>query len=125
MSSGSDLADRLDEVAVQVMGDELGDDLGVGVAAEDDALGLQLPLEGGVVLDDAVVDDGDGAVAAEVRVGVAVGGRAVRRPARVADAVAAGGGLLAQELRQVGDAAGASCAGAGAAPVSVARPALS
>ena len=53
---------------------------------EDDALGLELPLEGGVVLDDAVVDDGDGAVAAEVRVGVAVGGGAVRGPARVADA---------------------------------------
>ena len=74
-------------------GDELGDDFGVGVAVEDDALGLQLPLEGGVVLDDAVMDDGDGAVAAEVRMGVAVVGRAVRGPARVADADAARGGL--------------------------------
>ena len=66
----------------------------------------ELPLEGGVVLDDAVVDDGDGAVAADVRVGVAVGGRAVRRPAGVADADAAGGRLVAQRFRQVGDAAG-------------------
>ena len=53
------LADRLDQVAVEVLGDQLGDHLGVGVAVEDDALGLELPLEGGVVLDDAVVDDGD------------------------------------------------------------------
>ena len=74
LSSGSDLRDGLDQVAVEVAGDQVGDDLGVGVAVEDDAFGLELALEGGVVLDDAVVDDGDQAVAADVRVGVAVGG---------------------------------------------------
>ena len=35
------LAHRLDQVAVEMAGDELGDDLGVGVAVEDDALGLR------------------------------------------------------------------------------------
>ena len=89
-----------------MLGDELGDDFGVGVAVEDDAFGLELALEGGVVLDDAVVDDGDQAVAAEVRMGVAIGGRAVRGPAGVADAGAAGRGLIAQMAGQVGDAAG-------------------
>ena len=39
--------------------------------------------------------------------GVAVVGGAMRRPARVADAVAAGGGLVAQEFGEIGDAAGA------------------
>ena len=63
-------------------------------------------LEGGVVLDDAVVDDGDLAVAAEVRVGVGVGGAAVRGPARVADALDAGRRLLLEQLGQFGDAAG-------------------
>ena len=87
-------------------GDQVGDDLGVGVAVEDDALFLQLALEGGVVLDDAVVDDGDAAIAAEVRMGVAVGGRAVGGPARVADADAAGRRLLLQMSGQFGDAAG-------------------
>src|SRR5262249_7043589 len=101
------LADGLDQVAVEVVGDELGNHFGVGVALEDDALGLELALEGGVVFDDAVVDDGDLAVGAEVGVGVAVGGRAVGGPAGVADAVAAGGGALVQVLGQVGDAAGA------------------
>ena len=52
-------ADRLDQVAaIEMAGDQLGDDLGVGGALEDDAFGLKLALEGGVVLDDAVVDDG-------------------------------------------------------------------
>ncbi len=68
---------------------------------EDDAVGLELAFERGVVFDDAVVDDGDPAVAAEVRMGVAVGGGPVRRPARVADADAAGGGLVAQQPGQV------------------------
>ncbi len=96
-----------DDVAGQVTADELGDDLGVGVAVEDDAFAFELALEGGVVLDDAVVDDGDEAVAAEVGVGVAVVGGAVRGPARVADAGAAGGGPIAEVPRQVLDAAGA------------------
>ena len=46
-------------------GDELGDDFGVGVAVEDDAFAFELALERGVVLDDAVMDDGDEAVAAD------------------------------------------------------------
>ena len=49
-----------------MLGDEVGDDFGIGVALEDDAFVLELPLERGVVLDDAVVDDGDGAVVAQM-----------------------------------------------------------
>src|SRR5262249_40625595 len=103
-----DLLHRLDQVAVEVVGDELGDDLGVGVGAEGDALGLELALQGGVVLDDAVVDNGDQAVAfaGGVRVGVGVGGGAVGGPAGVRDADRAGGGRVAQVLGQLGDAAG-------------------
>ena len=41
LSSGSALRDRLDQVAVEVLGDEVGDDFGVGVAVEDDAFGLR------------------------------------------------------------------------------------
>ncbi len=101
-----DALDGLGQIAVEMAGDQVGDDLGIGVAVEDDALLLQLGLEGGVVLDDAVVDDDDAAVAADVRMGVAVGRGAVGGPARVADADAAGGRLLRQVVGQVGDAAG-------------------
>ena len=48
-------------------------DLGVGLAAEGVALGEQLGLDLGEVLDDAVVDDGELVVVGEVRVGVGVG----------------------------------------------------
>ena len=52
----------------------------------------QLLLERAEVFDDAVVDERDDAVAAEVRMGVVVGRRAVRGPAGVADADVAGRG---------------------------------
>jgi hypothetical protein len=72
----------------------VGDDLGVGLAGEGEAVALELGAEGGVVLDDAVVDDRDrGAAAAEVGMGVAVGRRPVGGPPGVADAAGAAGRL--------------------------------
>ena len=65
---------------------------------KDDAFAPELPLEDGVVLDDAVMDHRDGAIVADVRMGVAIVGRPVRRPARVADAEAARRGLIARCL---------------------------
>ena len=59
-------------------------DLGVGVAVELDACRLEFVAQGRVVLDDAVVDHRDLAGAVPMRVGVAVGGTAVRGPAGVA-----------------------------------------
>ena len=64
--------------------DEVRDDLGVRIAAEAHALGLELAAQGHVVLDDPVVDDGDLAGDVGVRIGLAR--TPVRRPARVADA---------------------------------------
>ena len=74
------------------LGDQVHGDLGVGVAGELDAGGLQLVAQGGEVLDDAVVDDGDLAGGVAVRVRVAVGGTAVGRPAGVPQAGGAGQG---------------------------------
>ncbi len=88
-------------------GDELGDDLGIGSAMEDHAVGFELALQDSVILDDAVVDHRDGPVTADVRMSVAVGGRPVRGPAGMADAGASADRAVAQELHQVGDAAGA------------------
>ena len=65
-------------------GEQVRDDLGVGVAGELDAGGLQLGAQRGEVLDDPVVDDGDLAGGVAVRVGVAVGRAAVGGPAGVA-----------------------------------------
>ena len=40
-----------------------------------------------IVFDDAVVDDGEFVVAADMRMGIAFGGHAMRGPARMPDAV--------------------------------------
>src|SRR5699024_2987018 len=69
-----------------VLGQLGGGDLGVGVGEEFDALGDEVLLQVGEVLDDAVVDEGELAVIGQVRVGVAVGGSAVGGPPGVADA---------------------------------------
>ena len=86
---GDDGAHRVGQVVLALVGggDEVGDDLGVGLARELDAVGQQALLQGVEVLDDAVVDEGELAVlATAVRVGVLVGRAAVRGPAGVADA---------------------------------------
>ena len=104
------LAHRLHEVAglgVRLL-DQVREHLGVGVAREDVAAALELLAQLSEVLDDAVVDDGDAAVAARVRVRVGGRGAAVRRPAGVADAA---GGLVidVRELRfETGDLAHAA-----------------
>ena len=108
-------------IAVVVLaGDEVHGDLGVGVAGELHAVGLEFLAQHRVVLDDAVVDDRDLARGVTVRMGVAVRRPAVGGPAGVADSGAArqrcrvGGG---QRLLQVGQPA---CATAdGQAPVAV------
>ena len=100
-------AERLAQVAgVPVLvAEQHGGDLGVGLALEREALGEQLVLQLGEVLDDAVVDEGELAVVAEVRVRVAVGRAAVRRPAGVADAGAAVGAAGAPRVRRRAPAA--------------------
>ena len=83
---------------------QVGDDFGVGVGSEDVALGRQFLLDLGVVLDDAVMHDGQ--AAGDVRMGIAFGGHAMGRPARVGDA-----GIGGEALRlggQFGDAADAA-----------------
>ena len=83
------LAHRLGEVAVVVALDQVHHRLGVGLGAEGVALRDQLRLELAVVLDDPVEHDRElRVVAAGERVGVPLGDGAVRRPARVAEAVA-------------------------------------
>ncbi len=83
----------------QLVGDDVHDRLGVGVALEHVALGAELRLELAEVLDDAVVDDRD--LAVHVRMRVALGGTAVRRPARMADAGVALQRLLQQAAFEV------------------------
>ena len=103
---GQGSPNRLHEVARETAGDEVCDDFGVGVAAEAYPVRHELSAERGIVLDDAVVDDGDEAFAVGVGVGVGVGRRPVGGQTRVADARASRGGPPAQIGDQVGDAAG-------------------
>ena len=89
--------------------DEVNDHLGVGARREHVARALQLLSELGVIFDDAVVHDGQRARAVGVRMGVAIRGRAVRGPARVADADARPGhGIFQQGVLEIGDLAGAA-----------------
>ena len=78
-------------------------EFGIGFGTE-----LVIALEQGgaqveVILDDAVMDDGDGA--GLVRMGVALGRTAVRGPSRMADADATRERRLVDELAQVAELA--------------------
>ena len=77
---------------VELVLDEVGDDLGVGLGDELVATGDEFGFEREVVLDDAVVDDDECAGAVAVGVGVLLRGAAVGGPAGVADAEGAGDG---------------------------------
>ena len=77
----------LEPVVFHLALDEVRDNLGVGLGDELVPFLLQLLLQVEVVLDDAVVDDDDPAGAVAMRMRVLFGRAAVRRPARVADAV--------------------------------------
>ena len=79
--------------SLDLLFDDVGDDLGVGLGDEVVAGGDELALEGEVVFDDAVVDDDEGAGAVAVGVGVLFGGAAVGGPAGVADAEGAVDGV--------------------------------
>ena len=78
--------DRRDRIlaAIELAGDEMSDDLGVGLAGEDVSVGLELGLELAEVLDDAVMDDRQ--LLGGVRMGVCFSRLAMRRPTGVTDA---------------------------------------
>ena len=89
---------------IEALLEEVGDGLGVGLAVERVAAPGELGTEGGVVFDDAVVDDDDVVAAAGVGVGVGVAGGAVGGPAGVTDARVGGGqGVLADGAVELGD----------------------
>ena len=79
-------AHGLDEIALVVLLEQVRDHLGVGLRAEDVAVGDQARLQLDVVLDDAVEHDREAVVAAGQGMRVGLGGAAVGRPARVPDA---------------------------------------
>jgi hypothetical protein len=61
----------------------MGDHFGVGGRLESVALVFQPPSQRTIVLDHAIVNDCYNVVAADVRMGVFIGGRAVRGPTRM------------------------------------------
>ncbi len=71
---------------VELVFDQVGDDLGVGLGDELVAFDDEGAFEGEVVFDDAVVDDDESAAAVAVGMGVFFGGAAVGGPAGMADA---------------------------------------
>ena len=92
---------RVDEIALVVALDEVGDGLRVGLGGEGVALGRETRAELPVVLDDPVEHDRDASgVAAGQRVRVLLGDRSVRRPTRVPEP-GRGGGAVRRPLDQV------------------------
>ena len=85
--------------------DQLDDDLRIRLALKMIPLPGQLGLEGQVVLDDAVVDQRQFMVLGVMGMRIDVAGLAVRRPAGVGDADAAGSVLVRRHLLQVADLA--------------------
>jgi hypothetical protein len=81
-----------------VVGDEIGQHLGIRFGVERVALGLEKFLNRRVVFNHAVVNEGDHAVAAQVRMGVGFGDAAVGGPTRVADAGGAAKAVLGRLL---------------------------
>ena len=79
-------AHRLHEVALEVVGDQVGHDLGVGLGAELGALGPEPVAQLGPVLDDAVQHDLEAPGAVGMGMGVGLGHATVGGPARVPDA---------------------------------------
>mmetsp|Transcript_59261 Transcript_59261/g.139848 ORF Transcript_59261/g.139848 Transcript_59261/m.139848 type:complete len:517 (-) Transcript_59261:3941-5491(-) len=106
----------IQQVAAVEVVDQVGDDLGVGLAGEHIAAGLEFGAQFVVVLDDAVVHQGDAAHAGlagtrpgrEMRVGVVHRRRAVRGPAGVGDAGAGADAVLLGLGLQLGHAGGAA-----------------
>ena len=85
-----ELLHRLRQVAslAHVAAEQQCSCLGVGLAQEGRPVSCELFAQCAEVLDDAVVDQCELAVVAEMRMRVLVGGATVRRPAGVADASA-------------------------------------
>ena len=85
-----DFGDGLEYGGLEVAGvetcNQVRHNFGIGLGLEFDPVGDELGLEACVVLDDAVVDNGNLAVVAHVRVRVLDGRSAVRGPAGVCDA---------------------------------------
>ena len=98
----------LEAVVLHFALDQVRDDLGVGLGDERVPFLLELLLQVEVVLDDAVVHDDDAAGAVAMRVGVLLGRAAVRRPARVADAVVPVQRVVGDDLFELRELPGAS-----------------
>ena len=84
------LGDRVQDIAVIVVLQQMGHHFRVGLGDKMHAVGLEKFLDLGVVFDDAVMYHRDAAVLAHVGVGVDVGGFPVGGPAGVAQADAPG-----------------------------------
>ncbi len=105
LEPGQGLLHGLERLAgpFQLAGDQVGDDLGIGLALEDETLRLEFPPQHRVVFDHPIVHDRDSvtiATAAQVRMGIAIGGRSVRCPARMADPASTRQGMLLEHLFQ-------------------------
>jgi len=112
LEPGQDLLHGLEWLAgpFQLAGDQVRDDLGIGLAIEDETLRGEFPPQHRMVFDHPIVHDRDSmtiAAAAQVGVGIGISGRSMRGPARMADSALTCQGLLLEHLFQDPHPAGA------------------
>ena len=88
---------------LQLARDQVGDDLGIGLAGEDEPLRLEFAAQRSMILDHPVMNHGDAdrpAATAQMRVGIPLVGRTMRRPSRVADPASARSRLAVEQFLQ-------------------------
>src|SRR5262245_21895548 len=90
------LSDGGDQIAIEMKCDQLRDHFSVSIASKMNTLGNELSFEGGIVFNDAVVDDGHLTVVSTSQMGMCVGisRRSMRGPTSVTDANATWRGSL-------------------------------
>ena len=81
--------------------DELHEDLGIGLALEHETTLLQLLTKRTVILDDAVVDQGDVTGLRKMRMGISLAGSAMGSPTRMSNAQRTGLILVASDILEV------------------------
>src|ERR1017187_5998611 len=88
-----------------MLANDVGEHFGVGLGGKRVAFGEKPFLEKQVVFDHAVMNERNLAGLIEVWVGIGVGWRSMRRPARVANAHVTLGGLFGEDSGEIVDAA--------------------
>lgn len=89
------------DAPIEMIPDEVRQDLSVRLGSESMVLALEFEAQGGIILDDAVMDEGQSAGAIQVRVRVKVAGQTVGGPPCMAQAQGSASRPAREQARQL------------------------